>query len=163
MADSSAVALAKKDQSAVALAKADDPWRMLTPSAIAEMVASGLIEFGAHGEEHYILSTLDPAARRRQIERSIANVERLTGRPCRLFAYPNGRRRDYGPPDLQVLRECGIAAAVTTEEIPNRPDTPPLELGRYGIHEGLSLAHFQMLVHHTVALLRGRGAPKSGY
>src|SRR5215510_3787918 len=67
------------------------PFRILSGKAIREMAASGLIEFGAHTHNHAILSKLSLDEQRNEIYRSVKAVHELTGRPCELFAYPNGR------------------------------------------------------------------------
>jgi peptidoglycan/xylan/chitin deacetylase (PgdA/CDA1 family) len=128
---------------------AESPFRMLDAPAIAEMARSGLVEFGAHTHTHAILANLTPAEQEDEIARSVRGVERLTGRPCRTFAYPNGGPRDYGPVALDILRSLGIVAAVTTVPGPNDRRTPPLELRRYGIGSDMSMPVFQLRVHHA--------------
>lgn len=107
------------------------PVRMLDSSAINEMADSGLIEFGAHTYSHAILSKLSIAQKREEIVRSIEDVQKITGRGCRFFAYPNGMRSDYDRASIRILRENGIIAAVTAEPGINDRTTPPLELHRY--------------------------------
>lgn len=124
-------------------------FRILSGASIAAMGSSGLIDFGAHTHHHTILSQLDSTAKRSEIETSIRETARRTGKPCTLFAFPNGSPADYDPECLERLREAGIRWAVTTIEAPNTPETPPLELRRYGIGGGLSLARFQLKLHHA--------------
>jgi peptidoglycan/xylan/chitin deacetylase (PgdA/CDA1 family) len=130
---------------------AGSPFRMLNDGAIAEMAASGLIEFGAHTHSHAILSQVSLDEQRNEIERSIKAVYELTGRPCELFAYPNGRARDYDGESMKILEECGIHASVTTIQEPNDRMTPPLELRRYAVGADMSPAHFQLKAHHIIA------------
>ena len=128
----------------------DSAYRMLATDEIREMAATGLVEFGAHTCSHAILSGLSAAERTREIAASLAAVERLTGSRCRLFAYPNGRAIDYGPADVAALRQSQVAAAVTTIDGPNDPAVPALELRRYCIGAGTSLAQFKLLTHHVL-------------
>jgi peptidoglycan/xylan/chitin deacetylase (PgdA/CDA1 family) len=125
-------------------------YRMLTTHEIREMAATGLIEFGAHTRSHAILSRLPQAERTEEIASSLAAVEQLTGAPCRLFAYPNGRTLDYGPADVAVLRERNVTAAVTTVDGPNEASVSALEMRRYCIGAGTSLAQFKLLTHHVL-------------
>ena len=125
-------------------------YRMLASQEIREMAGSGLIDFGAHTCSHAILSGLSPAERTAEIAGSLAAIERLSGAPCRLFAYPNGRRIDYGPADVAALAAGGIAVAVTTVEGPTGRTTAPLEMHRYGIGGETTLAKFQLLIHHLL-------------
>jgi peptidoglycan/xylan/chitin deacetylase (PgdA/CDA1 family) len=124
------------------------PFRMLDKNAIGEMAASGLIEFGAHTHHHSILSHLSNGERKNEIRQSVHTVYELTGRPCRYFAYPNGRAEDYSSEAIRDLKICGIQAAVTTISGPNDRVTPVMELRRYGIGAHLPMAEFQLMVHH---------------
>jgi len=126
------------------------PFRILNSSSIRTMVPSGLVEFGAHTETHPILSLLPPEEQAREISGSVHAVERLTGQPCRFFAYPNGRPRDYDSRTVELLRNSGILAAVTTTRGPNDARTSLLELQRYGVGADAGMPMFQLLVHHFI-------------
>jgi peptidoglycan/xylan/chitin deacetylase (PgdA/CDA1 family) len=127
------------------------PYRMLNKDAIEEMVASELIEFGAHTHQHTILSRLSATERFAEIRRSIAAIRELTGRPCEYFAYPNGRKGDYDWDSIEYLKACGIQVAVTTTGGPNNRLTPAMELRRYGVGAGLRMAEFQLMAHHFIS------------
>jgi len=124
------------------------PFRMLDKNAIAEMAASGLIEFGAHTHRHIILSQLSKEERFNEIRQSINAVYELTGRACRCFAYPNGRIEDYNGETIEDLKTCSIEIAVTTISGPNDKMTPVMELRRYGVGVDLPMAEFQLMAHH---------------
>jgi peptidoglycan/xylan/chitin deacetylase (PgdA/CDA1 family) len=126
----------------------DSHFRMLDSQSIAEMVDSGLIEFGAHTANHTILTCVDKEFAQQEIASSIEDTQKLTDKPCRLFAYPNGRAQDYNEAVIQLLDSAGIEAAVTTREGPNTVSTPPLELRRYCIGAGDSLLRFILQLHH---------------
>jgi peptidoglycan/xylan/chitin deacetylase (PgdA/CDA1 family) len=128
----------------------DSHFRMLDDQSIAEMSASGLIEFGAHTATHTILTRVDEPHARQEIASSIEDTRRLTGKPCRLFAYPNGQPGDYNEAVIRFLESSGIEAAVTTRDGPSTMSTPPLELCRYGIGAGLSILPFILRVHHLL-------------
>lgn len=131
------------------------PFRMLDKMAIAEMVASGLIEFGAHTHHHAILSLLSKKERCYEISETIKWVHEVTGLPCRYFAYPNGRLEDYDIETIQDLRAYGIQIAVTTISGPNNIMTPAMELRRYGVGADLTMAKFQLMVHHFISAISG--------
>ena len=135
------------------LIETDSPFRMLDETAIVEMVASGLIEFGAHTQNHAILSLLSDEERRYEISESIRTTRELTGQPCRYFAYPNGRLKDYNIATVRDLMAYGIQMAVTSVSGPNDMATPTMELRRYGIGANLPMAKFQLRVHHFNAKL----------
>ncbi len=128
----------------------DSHFRMLGNQSIAEMSASNLIEFGAHTATHTILSRVDEARASQEIASSIEDTKRLTGKPCRLFAYPNGQPGDYNEAVIRFLESSGIEAAVTTRDGPSTMSTPPLELCRYGIGAGLAILPFILRVHHLL-------------
>ena len=130
------------------------PYRMLGASEVLEMAGSGLVDFGAHTCSHAILSGLSKSEREREITESLAVVERLTGLPCTLFAFPNGRASDYGSCDVEVLEGKRIAVAVTTIDGPNHQAVSPLEMRRYGIGSDTSMALFKFLTHHALWILR---------
>ena len=126
------------------------PFRILRHEAIKEMAASGLIEFGGHTCSHTILSLLSSKERYDEIVRSITATRELTGRPCELFAYPNGRAQDYDVEVIEILESCSIRAAVTAIEGLNNGITPVMELRRYGIGSSLSMDEFKCEVHRIV-------------
>ena len=99
------------------------------------MASSGFIEFGAHTHSHAILSLLSDTERHEEIDRSIDTIRKWTGRPCELFAYPNGRAEDYDPAIIRMLESKGILIAVTAIAGPNERTTSALELKRYGIDD----------------------------
>ena len=142
--------------------KAGSAYGMLRAEAIQVMSKSHLIEFGAHTDTHAILSVLSPEEQRREIETSVERVKDLTGRSCTLFAYPNGRSQDYDQHSIDLLRDAGIKAAVTTIAAPNTSATPPLELRRYVIGPDIDLATFKLKVHHFLyyyqMIASGRGS-----
>jgi peptidoglycan/xylan/chitin deacetylase (PgdA/CDA1 family) len=126
----------------------ESPYSMLRHSDIREMVDSGLIEIGAHTMSHAILSRLSEKERRAEISGSIAAVHELTGRSCRVFAYPNGTLQDFGSLDEVILQENRIVAAVSAVEGPNFHHTQPMRLRRYGLGAEDGLGLFQMTVHN---------------
>jgi peptidoglycan/xylan/chitin deacetylase (PgdA/CDA1 family) len=125
----------------------DSPFRMLSQEAIAAMTATGLVEVGAHTRSHAILSLLSPQERQAEIEQSLDAVRKLTGRPCSLFAYPNGRREDYDQDSICILKTLGVHACVTAIEGLNDGMTSPMELRRYGVGGDLTMNDFELLVH----------------
>jgi glycosyltransferase involved in cell wall biosynthesis/peptidoglycan/xylan/chitin deacetylase (PgdA/CDA1 family) len=86
--------------------------------------------FEAHTRLHPILPMCSDEQAREEIAGSKADVERLTGRPCTAFAYPNGR---YGPRELALVREAGFTSARTELSGWNTPETSPYELRVLGM------------------------------
>ena len=63
-------------------------------------------------------------------------------------------RDSYGAADVAALRERNITAAVTTVDGPNEPSVSALEMRRYCIGVGTSLAQFKLLTHHVLWTLK---------
>jgi peptidoglycan/xylan/chitin deacetylase (PgdA/CDA1 family) len=121
------------------------PYRILNQKEITEMANSGLIEFGAHTHSHAILSLLSPKKQHQEIEGSVNIIKDLTRESCKYFAYPNGQSQDYNEDTIEVLKACGIRAALTTIEGPNEL-TSLMQLRRFGIGANLSFNQFKQIV-----------------
>jgi peptidoglycan/xylan/chitin deacetylase (PgdA/CDA1 family) len=87
---------------------------MLTREMISNLVNQG-IEIGAHTITHPILTSLDDVSARDEILVSKQQLESITGRPTRLFAYPNGKFGvDFDDRHVQMAKDAGFLAAFTT-------------------------------------------------
>jgi peptidoglycan/xylan/chitin deacetylase (PgdA/CDA1 family) len=117
------------------------PYRMLDWEAVRSMVATNLVDVGAHSVSHAILSLLSPVEQRLEIERSVRRIEEATGTRCLSFSYPNGRRSDYDAGTIDILKDLGIAVAVSTEEGDNDAGVDQLQLRRYGVGNDWDFAH----------------------
>jgi len=84
----------------------------LSPAQIAEMAASGLVEFGAHTLHHVNLTRLSDAEAEREIRDSRARVGELAG-SCRSFAYPFGR---FNADHERMVAAAGYDSAVSTRK-----------------------------------------------
>lgn len=100
---------------------------LLTPDEVAELSKEPLCEIGAHGVSHRKLTELSDEDVRRELHESKRYVERLTGKPCRYFAYPKGAS------DSRVRRlaaEAGFDAAFTVKQGTVRPGRDPMSMKR---------------------------------
>ena len=132
---------------------ASSRYRMLSREAIGDMVRSSLFEFGAHSASHAVLSLLSATDLSDEVERSVASVQELAGRPCTLFAYPNGQAQDYNQATIQTLHKAGVRVAVTAVEGLNDAATPVMELRRVVIGGGYRMAKFTRIVRRKQGLL----------
>lgn len=87
-------------------------YAFLTWNQVREM-ADGGVEFGSHTVSHPILATLDTTDLERELRESRARIELELGRPCRLFAYPNGSAADFTDRDKRALEGAGYHAALS--------------------------------------------------
>ena len=75
-------------------------------------IATDGITVGAHSETHPLLTALDFAERRKEIERSRAACETFVGKPIEGFAYPHG---DHDAVTKTIVRDCGLGWACSTQ------------------------------------------------
>jgi peptidoglycan/xylan/chitin deacetylase (PgdA/CDA1 family) len=87
---------------------------MMRPAQIRRLCEEGM-EIGGHTVNHPILTVLDDEQARAEIVGGKRRLEEITGAPVTLFAYPNGKPgRDYTPRDVELVRQAGFRAAVST-------------------------------------------------
>lgn len=90
------------------------PGLMLTRDMICALEQQG-IEIGAHTISHPILTSLDDARARHEIEGGKHHLEEIIGKPVRFFAYPNGKTGlDFDARHVSMAKEAGFKAAFTT-------------------------------------------------
>jgi peptidoglycan/xylan/chitin deacetylase (PgdA/CDA1 family) len=111
----------------------------LGPEDCRALDAAG-VELGAHTVNHLVLSSLEPAQQRREIEQSRSDLQGWLGHDVPAFAYPYGRTWDYNPETLAILRDLGFRSAITAMPGFNDPQTPRLELRRFAVNDESSLA-----------------------
>ncbi len=105
--------------------------QMLTSDQLRSLRARGQ-DIGAHTVSHPILRTLTRDDARREIEDSKRKLEGVLGEPVRLFAYPNGKPgEDYVEESVELAREAGFDAAVSTRWGVSTKLTDPFQLRRF--------------------------------
>jgi peptidoglycan/xylan/chitin deacetylase (PgdA/CDA1 family) len=104
---------------------------MMTRAEVRALHGAGMI-VGAHTVTHPILSRTDDVVARKEIADGREDLEGLTGGRVTLFAYPNGRPvRDYTAAHVQLVRELGFDAAVSTAWGIARRDSDLYQLPRF--------------------------------
>lgn len=87
---------------------------MLRSQQVRTLHDAGM-EIGAHTVNHPILTRISREAAEAEIVQSKQTLEALLQAPVTLFAYPNGRpRQDYAAEHVDIVRELGFSAAVST-------------------------------------------------
>ena len=124
-------------------------FRLLDWEMVREMASAG-ISFGAHTDNHVVLTHEEPETVEREILRSKQVLEEMTGRPARHFAYPTGR---YNAAIIKAVASVGFEAAVTTERRLNRRGDDLLRLGRICLCEESTRG---MTGHYSEAVARLR-------
>jgi peptidoglycan/xylan/chitin deacetylase (PgdA/CDA1 family) len=123
---------------------------------VRAMAAEG-VAFGAHTEEHPILTRVPADRARREVLGSKHRIEDELGRPATAFAYPNGGRADLDESTVRLLVETGFRLGFTLRPGPERGRAArrsPLTLRRIYVHHGDYPARFAAKVHGVPRLLR---------
>lgn len=114
------------------VAQADLPDDLMMSSDQVRKLRRAGMQVGAHTVSHPILAKLDSREAFREIMESKRHLECLLEEPVPLFAYPNGRPTDdYVPANVEHVRECGFAAAVSTEWGTSGPGDDLFQLRRF--------------------------------
>ncbi len=83
---------------------------------LRELGADPLVTIGAQTRRHFALAKLTRAEARLEMEESILRLERELGRRVRHFSFPYGDEASAGPREFELVRELGLATAVTARE-----------------------------------------------
>jgi peptidoglycan/xylan/chitin deacetylase (PgdA/CDA1 family) len=133
----------------------------LSNAEIAEMRES--VDFQSHTRFHPILTTCSDEDCVDEIAGSRVEVEKLVGKPCRHFSYPNG---DYTERELQLVRESGYRSARTINVGWTGPRSDPYQLKILGVDDRASvnqlaadLAGFGFVRRARLTNLSGRRKP----
>ena len=98
---------------------------------VKDIARSGLVEIGAHTEDHVWLKGMPKKRAELQIFQSREVIEKITGRPVLSFAYPYGA---FDQQTIELTREAGYTNAVST--IPGIEDNKNNEYYMYRIRPG---------------------------
>ena len=90
----------------------DSTRNYLTQPQLKEVIASGLVEIGAHSVTHSNLRYLNLAVAKTEILESKQELEKLTGQKVKHFAFPYG---DYSSDLILELGKAGFDTAVTVD------------------------------------------------
>ena len=105
-----------------------DEWSaLLTWEEIRCVSGSPDMLFQTHTSDHVRLGLVSEQTVREQILNSKKMLETHTGVPCRFLCYPSG---SFSVRTMEIAKECGIEAAVTTMPGPNRSGDDPMALRR---------------------------------
>lgn len=88
---------------------------MMTTEQLKQLHQNGM-EVGGHTVNHPILAKLDAQTAEQEITENKTFLENLLDTPLRFFAYPNGKPlEDYLPQQLQIVKNAGYQAALSTQ------------------------------------------------
>ncbi len=88
---------------------------MMTDDQVLAMRTVGM-QIGAHTVSHPIMAKLSDDSAAQEVSESKDTLEQILGERISLFAYPNGKPgEDYSPRNVEVIRQLGFDAAVSTK------------------------------------------------
>lgn len=109
---------------------------------IAGLAKLPQITVGSHSVNHAILPNCDDQELRKELRDSKGELQEWTGRPIRVFSYPNG---DFDIRAPQVLAETGYSLAFTIEDRAMTVNDDPYSAPRFSIMDdgsfGENLCH----------------------
>jgi peptidoglycan/xylan/chitin deacetylase (PgdA/CDA1 family) len=115
----------------------DKPRRCLDVAQLRELNDSGLVSIGAHTMNHPILKNETQETVKKEISESIIQLEELLGCEVKYFAYPNGLPViDFGEREIDILKDCKIKLAFSTQSKNFSTQDHPLSVPRRGITKG---------------------------
>ena len=126
----------------------------ITPAQIKEMVDSNLVTIGSHTSSHVIMTACSIEEMRTELEKSKMRLEKITGRPCKLFSYPNGELRDFNNDSKRILKDKGFRCALTTVVGVNNFLDDIFELKRLNIHNDGDFTGFVFTLSSVMRFLR---------
>lgn len=126
---------------------APDPERyaFLDWAEVEVMASEGLVEFGSHTVSHLLLATGTRGRVRQELADSRDAISARTGRPCTLFAYPNGTARDFTAADQADVQAAGYTCAASQICGFNDLSSDLYALRRFNIGRGHSPALFEAI------------------
>jgi peptidoglycan/xylan/chitin deacetylase (PgdA/CDA1 family) len=108
-----------------------------TPQQIRELAAAG-IEVGAHTRNHTDLGKVtDPGRLDDELVGSKEDLEAITGKPVRYFAFPFGQRRNLSPAAFLLAKDAGFAAVCSAYGGYNFAGDDPFHLQRIHVDDDL--------------------------
>lgn len=102
--------------------------RAMTDEEIVRLADRGLVEVGAHTENHPALPTLPPHEQLDEMARSKSRLESVLGKPVTSFAYPYGL---HDAATVDAVRRAGFERACSTLEHAARLESEELCLPRF--------------------------------
>lgn len=135
-------------------AAVSDELMLMTKEQIIVLAQSQEFEIAGHSDTHPILSTLSPEQQRQEIENCMSRLKSWGLDPPSVFAYPNGREKDFDEHTIVALKQSGCTAAVTTIDDLWDRSTDRFRLPRIAIGADISLLEFKARMSGLFYFLR---------
>jgi len=106
--------------------------RIMTQPELVKLVESNYVEVGAHSISHPFLSSLRVEEQHAEIVGSREVLKNMIGKPINSFSYPFG---NYNDETLEIVRNAGFSAAVTTNYGRSQVGDDPFRLRRCTVND----------------------------
>jgi peptidoglycan/xylan/chitin deacetylase (PgdA/CDA1 family) len=104
---------------------------MLNSDQLKQLLDHGM-EIGGHTVNHPILATMGKSEAKKEILDNKIFLEKSLKTKIRFFAYPNGKPgEDYLPDQVEIIKDCGFEAAVSTQWGVSKKGNDFLQLPRF--------------------------------
>ncbi|MES2322137.1 MAG: polysaccharide deacetylase family protein [Pseudomonadota bacterium] len=121
---------------------------MMSTQQVRQLHQAGM-DIGGHTVNHPIIARMSGPAARQEIADGKEALEAMLGAPVRLFAYPNGKPgQDYQAEHVQMVKELGFEAAVSTSWGAARPGGDLFQLPRFTPWDRGQLRFMLRLMHN---------------
>lgn len=107
---------------------------ILSWDELRELCRDPLFSVGAHTHNHYALARLTRERMRQDVVAGLDRIEAELGLRPRVFAYPYGYEAAVNSQSMDVVREFGFDAAVTTRPGVISPGNEPMALPRVSLN-----------------------------
>lgn len=87
---------------------------ILNEHELRKLSKNRLVTIGSHGVSHQPLSKLNSGEMRNEIVDSKNQLKEITGSEIKYFSYPFGQHKHFNSTTIQVIKEAGYEAAVST-------------------------------------------------
>jgi peptidoglycan/xylan/chitin deacetylase (PgdA/CDA1 family) len=118
----------------------------LSPAQLAALAGLPGIEVGAHAVRHRRLDELDDAELADELRGSKAQLEDLTQRSIRSFAYPHG---SYDRRVREAVIAAGFRSAAAVKNAVSHPGDDPMAIARWTVTEGTPAARIAQVLDGT--------------
>jgi peptidoglycan/xylan/chitin deacetylase (PgdA/CDA1 family) len=91
------------------------PRQNMNLEELMDIYSNGLVEIGAHTQNHPILANEKDSVSEYEIQSSIKELGDMFGKEIKYFAYPNGiPGLDFGSREIELLKQAGVRMAFST-------------------------------------------------
>ena len=97
----------------------------MSSEMIREMSSMGQT-FGFHTDQHLVLSRLSAVEQRKELERGVEMIRKLTAQRSVPFCYPYGHVHTYDKETLRILKQVGYSSAFNTVRRVASPAKDPM-------------------------------------